>query len=145
MNEANNSAATEQDNTTNIGSNEEHQQSQVHHHRQETIDEVSTITSSSSSSSSPRSVLHSPRKAAAVEEMPQGVPQLDVENVAQETINGEGPVESMSRNIQPSMVDPNVESHNGDLIHSQVSCGRFLLFVFHLCCLFLCRLNIGIS
>ncbi|CAJ2652436.1 unnamed protein product [Trifolium pratense] len=119
MNEVNNSAATEQDNTTDIGSNEVPQSSQVHHHRQQTVDEVSTITSSSSSSSSPRSVLHSPRKTSAGQEMPQVVQQSDVENVAQETVNVEGPVESMSQNIQPSMVDPNVESHNGDLIHSQ--------------------------
>ncbi|MCI59198.1 hypothetical protein A2U01_0080453, partial [Trifolium medium] len=48
------------------------------------------ITSSSSSSSSPRSVLHSPRKTAAGQEMPQGVQQSDVENVAQETVNVEG-------------------------------------------------------
>ncbi|MCI17395.1 uro-adherence factor A-like, partial [Trifolium medium] len=55
--------------------------------------------------------------------MPQVVQQSDVENVAQETVNGDGPLESMSQNIQPSIVDPNVESHNGDLIHSLVELG----------------------
>lgn len=118
MNDANNSAVTEQENTKDLRRNEETGASGA---RQEVVDEVSTITSSSSSSSSsPRSVLPIPHKTEADQEINLGVQQSDMENVIQESVNGEGSLESMSQNVQPSIDDSTDESHNGDLIHSQV-------------------------
>ena len=117
MNDVNDSAVTEQENTKDLRSIEEPSASGV---RQEVVDEVSTITSSSSSSSSsPRSVLPIPHKTEADQEI-NGVQQSDMENVIQESVNGEGSLESLSQNVQPSMDDSTDESHNGDLIHSQV-------------------------
>lgn len=108
----NNSAATEQDNTEDLRSNEESGASVSQH---ETTNEMSTNSSSSSSSSSlsPRSVLPIPQKTVEDQEIHVDVEQSDMEDVAQETVNGD----SMPENIQPSMSDSNVESHNG---HSQV-------------------------
>ncbi|XP_061347126.1 uncharacterized protein LOC133292707 [Gastrolobium bilobum] len=122
INDVNNSIATEQENTQNSNSSEDSGASVV---RQEAIDEVS---SNSSSTSSPRSVLPIPQKTIADQvtssaynnqEGHLGVQQSYMEDMAQATLNGEGPLDSMPQNIQPSMDDPNVESHNGDLSHSQ--------------------------
>lgn len=122
INDVNNSAATEQDNTQDLRSNEELSASTL---TQEVADEVSI--NSSNSSSSPRSVLPSPQKtttdqvSSPFQEIHLGVVhQFDMEDVAQETINGEGSLDSMPQNIHPSADDPNVESHNSDLGHSQV-------------------------
>ncbi|KAJ1378552.1 hypothetical protein SESBI_47734 [Sesbania bispinosa] len=118
--DVNNSAASEQDNTQGSRSNEEPSVSNV---QQEPTDEVSN---NSSLSSSPRSVLQIPQKTITDQVSSSGYNQeihLGVEqsnmDVAQETLNGEGSLDSLPQNIQPPMDVPNVESHNSDLSHSQ--------------------------
>ncbi|XP_073221009.1 uncharacterized protein [Cicer arietinum] len=115
VNDVNNSEATKQDNTEDLRCNEEPGASGV---RQEATDEIST-NSSSTSSSSPSSVLPIQQKTTTDQEIHIGVQQSDMEDVAQEIVNGEGPLDSMSQNIHPFMDDPHVESHNNDLDHSQ--------------------------
>lgn len=120
----NDSKATEQDNTNILRSNEEPgasvEEPGASVTQQEAPDEISTITSSSSSSSSPTAVLHAPQRTVADQEIHAGVQQSDLENVTEETVNGEGSLDSMSRNIQLSVDYSNVESHNADLDNSQV-------------------------
>ncbi|XP_050908641.1 uncharacterized protein LOC127122333 [Lathyrus oleraceus] len=86
--------------------------------RQEGPDEISTITSSSSPSSSPTYVLHIPHTMVADQEIHTGTQQSDIEDVTQETVNHERSLDSMSQNIQLSVDDSNVESHNRDLDNS---------------------------
>lgn len=122
----NNSEATKQDNTEDLRCNEEPGASGV---RQEATDEIST-NSSSTSSSSPSSVLPIQQKTTTDQEIHIGVQQSDMEDVAQEIVNGEGPLDSMSQNIHPFMDDPHVESHNNDLDHSQVSVAVDFYYLF---------------
>ncbi|RDX64403.1 hypothetical protein CR513_57045, partial [Mucuna pruriens] len=123
INDGNKSTATEQDNTHNSRDNEELGAS-YSVMQQEEIDEVSI---NSSSSTSPRSVLSVPPKTGANQvsspdfnqETHQDVQQSNMQDVPQEILNDQGPLDSIPQNIQPSMDDPNVESHNNDLSHPQ--------------------------
>ncbi|CAI8585695.1 unnamed protein product [Vicia faba] len=116
-NEVNDSEATNQDNTNDLRSNEEAGASVT---RQEAPDEISTITNSSSSSSSPTSVFPIPHPTTADQEIHTGVQQSNMEDVAYETVNGDGLLDSMPQNVQLSVDYSNVESHNSDLDNSQV-------------------------
>lgn len=119
INDVNNSATIEQDNTHGSESNE----GNTPVVQQEAADDTSI---SSGSSSSPRSVL--PQNTIADEvsssaydqEMQIGVQQANMEVMPQATLNGEGPLDTTPQNIQLSMDDPTVESHNTDFRHSQV-------------------------
>lgn len=123
INDVNNSTTTEQDNTQNSISNEDPAGPSTSVVRQESIDEdIYSI-----SSSSPRSVL--PDKTTADEvssstfnqHMDIGTQQSNMEDVAQETLNGtEHPPDTMPQNIQPLMDDVTGESHNVDFNPSQV-------------------------
>ncbi|KHN40053.1 hypothetical protein glysoja_009430 [Glycine soja] len=123
INNGNNLAASEQDNTHKSRGNEEPAASHSVM-QQEVTDGVSI---NSSSSSSPRSVLSITQKTIANQvpssgfnpETHQDVQQSNMQDVSQGTLNGEGPPDSIPQNIQPSMDDPNVESHNSDLSHPQ--------------------------
>ena len=103
--------------------------------QQEVTDGVSI---NSSSSSSPRSVLSITQKTIANQvpssgfnpETHQDVQQSNMQDVSQGTLNGEGPPDSIPQNIQPSMDDPNVESHNSDLSHPQVWVVEICYFLF---------------
>eukprot|EP00256_Glycine_max_P066607 XP_025981202.1 uncharacterized protein LOC102666693 [Glycine max] len=125
INNGNNLAASEQDNTHKSRGNEEPAASHSVM-QQEVTDGVSI---NSSSSSSPRSVLSITQKTIANQvpssgfnpETHQDVQQSNMQDVSQGTLNGEGPPDSIPQNIQPSMDDPNVESHNSDLSHPQSS------------------------
>ncbi|KAJ1381121.1 hypothetical protein SESBI_45443 [Sesbania bispinosa] len=120
INDVNNSEATEQGNIENSVSNQDPGPS-TSVVRQDSIDEASSY----SVSSSPRSVL--PEKTIADElsssphnqQMLIDTQQSDLEDMAQETLNGERPPETMPQNIQPLMHDITDESHNVDLNHSQ--------------------------
>ncbi|RZC26250.1 uncharacterized protein LOC114376587 [Glycine soja] len=123
INDWKNSAASEQDNTHNPRGNEEPGASDSVM-QPEVTDEVSI---NSSSSSSPRPVLSITQKTIADQvpssafnqETHQDVLQSNMQDVSQETLNGEGPPDSIPQNIPPSMDDPNVESHYSDLSHPQ--------------------------
>ncbi|KAG5052737.1 hypothetical protein JHK87_004935 [Glycine soja] len=125
INDWKNSAASEQDNTHNPRGNEEPGASDSVM-QPEVTDEVSI---NSSSSSSPRPVLSITQKTIADQvpssafnqETHQDVLQSNMQDVSQETLNGEGPPDSIPQNIPPSMDDPNVESHNSDLSHPQAT------------------------
>ncbi|TKY56445.1 dentin sialophosphoprotein [Spatholobus suberectus] len=123
VNDGNNSTASEQDNTHNSRGNEEPGASDAVM-QQEATDEVSI---NSSSSSSPRSVLSITQKTIA-DQVPSSaynqethldVQQSNMQDVAQEILNGEGPLDSIPQNILPSIDNPNVESHHSDLNHPQ--------------------------
>ncbi|KAG5081038.1 hypothetical protein JHK86_005103 [Glycine max] len=125
INDWKNSAASEQDNTHNPRGNEEPGASDSVM-QPEVTDEVSI---NSSSSSSPRPVLSITQKTIADQvpssafnqETHQDVLQSNMQDVSQETLNGEGPPDSIPQNIPPSMDDPNVESHYSDLSHPQAT------------------------
>ncbi|XP_057442292.1 uncharacterized protein LOC130734019 isoform X2 [Lotus japonicus] len=121
INDVNNLESTEQDNTQDTRSNEDNTSVA----RQEATGEVSI---SSSSSSSPRSVLPIPQKnmadqvssSANNQEIHQGVQQPNMEDMVQETLNGEAPpYDSMPQNIQPPTGDPTYKSQNNNSSHSQ--------------------------
>ncbi|XP_061358042.1 uncharacterized protein LOC133302300 [Gastrolobium bilobum] len=117
-NDVNNSAATEQDNTENSRTNEDPGISVV---RQESIDESSIH----SISSSPRSVLPEKTIADGItssaydQEMNIDAEQSNMEDMTQETLNGERPPDILPQNIQSLMDDTNDESQNVDLNHSR--------------------------
>ncbi|CAK8537706.1 unnamed protein product [Lathyrus sativus] len=113
-NDVNDSEATEQDSINELRSNEEPGASVT---RQEAPDEISIITTSPSSSLT--SVLQIPHTTVADQEIHTGIQPSYIEDVTQETVNGEGLLDSMSQNIQLFVDDSNVESHNRDLDNSQ--------------------------
>ncbi|KAJ1384189.1 hypothetical protein SESBI_42742 [Sesbania bispinosa] len=127
INDVNNSAATEQDNIENSVSNQDPGPStsvvrqESNDVRQESNDEASI----NSVSSSPRSVLPEKTIADELSSSPHNqlmlidAQQSDMEDMAQETLNGERPPDTMPQNIQPLMHDITDESHNVDLNHSQ--------------------------
>ncbi|KAE9598602.1 hypothetical protein Lalb_Chr15g0082731 [Lupinus albus] len=104
-NEMNNSTATDQHNTQNSLLVQ-----------QESIDEAST----SSVASSPRSVLPDPLSPVNNQHMHIGAQQYNIEDMSQETLNNEPPLDTMPQNIQTLMDDTIDESLNVDFNHSQV-------------------------
>ncbi|OIW19938.1 hypothetical protein TanjilG_30872 [Lupinus angustifolius] len=82
---------------------------------QESIDETST----SSVASSPRSVLPDPMSPVNNQHMHIGAQQYNIEDVSQETLNNEPPLDTMPQNIQTLMDDAIDESLNVDFNHSQ--------------------------
>ena len=119
INDLNNSTAIEQDSIENLRSNEDPSISVV---RQESIDDTSIY----SIASSPRSVL--PEKSIADDvpssafdqQMDTSDQQSNMEDMAQETSNGEHPLDTMPQNNQPLMDDATDESHKVDFNHLQV-------------------------
>ncbi|CAJ1970619.1 unnamed protein product [Sphenostylis stenocarpa] len=123
INDGNNLTTSEQDNTHNSRGNEEPSAFDLDM-QQKVNDEVSI---NSSSTSSPRSVLLITQKNIA-DQVPSStynqethvdVQQSNIRDVTQEILNGEGSIDSTPQNIQPTMKDANVESHNIDLGHPQ--------------------------
>ncbi|XP_057428774.1 uncharacterized protein LOC130722148 isoform X2 [Lotus japonicus] len=120
INDVSISAVIEQNNNENTISNEDPSPS-TSVLRQESVDEGSN----SSIASSPRSVL--PEKtivdevssSASTQQLHTGSQHSEMEFMAQETLNGERPPNTIPQNFQPLMVDTTDESHNLNFNYSQ--------------------------